>query len=335
MPRVPHHTHLRQQIVGLDEVDENTEARHASHDHANLDNVQPSQHHARDHASRHEPGGADGMSVNAAAGTGSLRTVGSGSLEAAAGDHGHGTHNHDAEYVNEGDHDTAAHDALDIDADTVDGEHATAFADAGHNHDAAYLEPDEDADLLGSGTASDGQVLTADGSSGAAWENAAGGGGTMELIQSVYLNSASQSETVSWTAGAYRAVVVYWSTPPAVDNFTMHMRVNGDSGSNYRWVKGYFTSSGTAQDGNTSATWWEIARISQFNHASGVIILTGVANTDTKTGMTSQSAVSLRAPISAGLWDNTTNPGQLTLWADTGVDQDLPAGSQFDVYGIL
>jgi hypothetical protein len=42
-------------------------------------------------------------------------------------DHGSSTHDHDATYVNETDHTKAAHDALDIDADTVDGKDSTAF----------------------------------------------------------------------------------------------------------------------------------------------------------------------------------------------------------------
>ena len=45
--------------------------------------------HAEDHASRHEPSGADTMAVDAVAGTGSLRTLGSGPQNAAAGNHTH------------------------------------------------------------------------------------------------------------------------------------------------------------------------------------------------------------------------------------------------------
>lgn len=44
-----------------------------------------------DHSSRHESGGADAMTIDAAVGTGSLRTLGTGSSQAAAGDHGHST----------------------------------------------------------------------------------------------------------------------------------------------------------------------------------------------------------------------------------------------------
>jgi len=43
-----------------------------------------------DHNARHEPGGADPMTVDAAAATGSLRTLGTGAAQAAAGDHTHG-----------------------------------------------------------------------------------------------------------------------------------------------------------------------------------------------------------------------------------------------------
>ena len=46
--------------------------------------------HNQNHASRHEPAGADAMTVDAAAATGSLRTLGAGAQQAAAGDHSHG-----------------------------------------------------------------------------------------------------------------------------------------------------------------------------------------------------------------------------------------------------
>lgn len=44
-----------------------------------------------DHNARHEPGGADPMAVDAAAGTGSLRTLGTGATQAAVGNHDHGS----------------------------------------------------------------------------------------------------------------------------------------------------------------------------------------------------------------------------------------------------
>lgn len=41
------------------------------------------------HHTRHEAGGADGMAIDAAAATGSLRTLGTGAAQAAAGTHAH------------------------------------------------------------------------------------------------------------------------------------------------------------------------------------------------------------------------------------------------------
>lgn len=52
-----------------------------------------------------------------------------------------------------------------------------ATAAQGATADTA-TQPGDDADTLGSGAATDGQVLTADGLGGAAWEDAAGGGGS-------------------------------------------------------------------------------------------------------------------------------------------------------------
>jgi len=45
--------------------------------------------HAQSHDSSHEPSGGDVMEVDAVAGTGSLRTLGTGSQQAAAGNHTH------------------------------------------------------------------------------------------------------------------------------------------------------------------------------------------------------------------------------------------------------
>ena len=45
--------------------------------------------HAQTHASAHQPSGADAMAVDASTSTGSLRTLGTGSTQGAAGDHTH------------------------------------------------------------------------------------------------------------------------------------------------------------------------------------------------------------------------------------------------------
>jgi len=93
--------------------------------------------------------------------------------------------------------DKAFVDALNVDADTLDGQDSTAFAAASHTHTLSDItdagtaaaadtadfataaqgsladtavQPGDDADTLGSGAAPDNYVLTADGLGGAAWE---------------------------------------------------------------------------------------------------------------------------------------------------------------------
>lgn len=58
--------------------------------HSSLGSVTADQHHAQLHAAAHAPGGGDAMAVDAVAGTGSLRTLGTGAQQAAAGNHSHG-----------------------------------------------------------------------------------------------------------------------------------------------------------------------------------------------------------------------------------------------------
>jgi len=60
-----------------------------------------------------------------------------GSNKATVQDHAPKAHTHPVAELT--DHNKVAHDALDIDADTLDGEHASAFAAAGHNHNLADL----------------------------------------------------------------------------------------------------------------------------------------------------------------------------------------------------
>jgi hypothetical protein len=55
--------------------------------HASTTGQTANDHHAQLHHAAHEPGGGDAMAVDAAAGTGSLRTLGAGATQAAAGNH--------------------------------------------------------------------------------------------------------------------------------------------------------------------------------------------------------------------------------------------------------
>lgn len=71
-------------IVGASVV---TEGATHSHAHPAITGQTTGDHHAQNHATRHEPAGADTMAVDAAVGTGSLRTLGTGALQGAVGSH--------------------------------------------------------------------------------------------------------------------------------------------------------------------------------------------------------------------------------------------------------
>jgi hypothetical protein len=58
---------------------------HSSRAHSELTGVTSDLHHPQLHATQHQPGGGDAMAVDAAAATGSLRTLGTGALQALAG----------------------------------------------------------------------------------------------------------------------------------------------------------------------------------------------------------------------------------------------------------
>ena len=83
--------------------------------------------HAQTHATAHEPSGADTMAVDAAAGTGSLRTVGSGATQAAAGDH---THTTSDEYSN---HDDGANNNADCTNETDVSTHVRTVGATGRS----------------------------------------------------------------------------------------------------------------------------------------------------------------------------------------------------------
>ena len=94
-------------------------AAHENHDHAHADltGVTSDQHHAQDHAARHGDGGADEITITEA--------------QISDLDHYDDT---DANAAIDARVDKTFVDALNVDADTLDGEHASAFADASHNH---------------------------------------------------------------------------------------------------------------------------------------------------------------------------------------------------------
>lgn len=116
---------------------------------------------------------------------------------------------YDTEWVNES-----------TDAATLDGNLPSAFATAAQGGLAdSAVQPGDDADTLGSGAATDGQVLTADGAGNAAWEDAPAGTTTDTLlategavVQLVYIGANSRWELPDGTVPTLtgRKASIYW-----------------------------------------------------------------------------------------------------------------------------
>ncbi|MDD9727222.1 hypothetical protein PVV74_17310 [Roseovarius sp. SK2] len=95
------------------------------------------------------------------------------------------------------------------------------------------VQPGDDADALGSGSATDGQVLTADGAGNAAWEDAAGGGGLVFLASSD-LSSDATSDFTAFDAGLYDAYeFVFQNIIPATDDVDFTFLSSTDGGSTW------------------------------------------------------------------------------------------------------
>ena len=75
--------------VPLLAVGSHTLASHSTKAHSDLTGIGAGDHHAQAHSTDHEPAGADAMAVDVVVGTGSLRTLGTGAQQAAAGGHTH------------------------------------------------------------------------------------------------------------------------------------------------------------------------------------------------------------------------------------------------------
>lgn len=97
--------------------------------HTDLTDVSKNQHHNEDHAGRHDAGGADAMAIDAAAGTGSLRTLGAGAAQACAGDDSRLTDDRDPT-DHAGEHEPGGGDTMAVDAAAGTGSLRTLGAGA-------------------------------------------------------------------------------------------------------------------------------------------------------------------------------------------------------------
>ena len=264
------------------------------------------------------------------AGTASLRTLGTGATQAAAGD--------DARLTDER---TPVDDSVTVaklngtvtgsadDLVALDGTGGFKGVDSG-----AYVTSDDDAATLGSGAAADGTVLTADGLGGAAFE--AVSGGDIEAIAEVTL--ASDASSVSFTSipGTFRnlRMIVH----ARVDG-NVSVRFNDDTGANYdvqRFI-GYATTLlgqenlgaglATLGTGGDTAGVFDTYDVLISNYAASdrqtSLVAAGQSKSGTATG-------NVRIRTASAYWRTNAAVTKITVLAST----IFRAGTVVTLYGI-
>lgn len=149
-----------------------------------------------------------------------------------------------------------------------------------------------DADLHGSGTATDGQVLTADGAGGAAWEDPAGGAMALDDLTDVDAAAPDDEDVLTWddVAGKWVAAASAGSTVDAAD-VTYAPTTAAD------W-------DGSADPGDVDGALDQLAeRVKDIEDAGGA-------------GSPDASAVTY-TPTTATDWDSDADPGNV----DDALDQ--------------
>jgi hypothetical protein len=166
----------------------------------------------------------------------------------------------------------------------------------------------------------------------------------MDFIQTTSVGAGGTgSVTFSSIPSTYKHLQIRWVAQHtgAVDNTSMAVRLNGDTGSNYTQHRMYGDGAGTASIANTSASFMRSDRMNSPASASSVfgtavIDLLDYSSTAKLTTMRSLGGVDNNGSgflaLTSGLWLNTAAVTSVTLYpADTG---NLAQYSSFSLYGI-
>lgn len=202
------------------------------------------------------------------------------------------------------------------------------FADIndGNATKKAALE-DIDAGLMGSGAATDGQVLTADGAGGAAFETISVSSGWVP-IKTVTASAVASVDFINGSGGVvfdstYKVyAVVFSNVAPATDNTDFNFRT-GNGGSFDSGASDYIYYYFTPQDGGTGATLSRIALIAGVGsdtneNSSGILYIHQPANAALETVV-----------VGAGTFLSVTNDQKLVTFGGRRIENAAHDRIQF------
>lgn len=202
---------------------------------------------------------------------------------------------------------------------------------------ADYVEPGDDADTLGSGAATDGQVLTADGAGGAGWEDAAGGGGLVPL-STTEITSSVATVVITIPSGYDRYEIRFDRVVPASTS-TLQFRVSDDGGSSFETGASYAWNltnlpAGSSTDQTTGGdTYFRItsstSSATALGGVSGVLNFYAGTSADVTTYFGSMQRTALFPDICSGRYP-TFAADALQFYFSTG---NIESG-KITVYGV-
>jgi len=159
---------------------------------------------------------------------------------------------------------------------------------------------------------------------------------TYIALSTITLATATSSVTFGSIPQTYRDLVLVIFARSASTDSNLRLRFNGDSGSNYTYVRMFGNGSSAFSD-STGSSGLQVARLTQNNAAeygTGMNHIMDYSATDKhKTVLSRTGVASAFTFANAGRWANTAAITSLTF---TGYDSgfDIGSGTTFSLYGI-
>ena len=155
---------------------------------------------------------------------------------------------------------------------------------------------------------------------------------TYTALATITLGSSASSVSFSSIPATYKDLILVTDGITGADA-TLFLRFNGDSGSNYFFVRGVGFSGGTFSDFGGNVT--EIRNTIQFNtRGPGITQIMDYSATDKhKTVLQTGNAKNATEPaMGGGRWANTAAITSIFCGLNTST---FVSGSRFDLYGVI